>query len=350
MERAGAVLVVVDANIIVMNALLRGDKWDAAREAINAGRLRVVLPATARLEAIGTHRRAHETKVLELKKILRRSSDRAKQAADSLLAVYEQEIADYETLLDARILDIGIEIANEPSHSHIEITERAIARKPPFDERGGGYRDTLLWLTAIEQLDEPPFEHLVLVSDDAIFTKQAKSLASELHDEAQAELLVPRRIELIDFPGEYEVGDFTLSDTEVEESQIVSAIGSRLRGLDVSRWSPLGVDHALVHVVGGVELLGVSIEVKKRYGTEIFDLQTEAIADIDAQLLIIQDVDGDDVDFSEVAARWDLQLRWRGKTVGNRRRLSDDDMLEVLGVTERRPSTVLNPADGAPRE
>lgn len=328
-------LVVIDANIVVKNPLLRGDKWVAASDAIQADRLRLALPETARLEAVGAFRRSHETKLLELKRILRRSSNRAKKAAQALQAVYEQEIDEYETILGARLAQLGIEIASVPSHSHAELTERAIRRIPPFDEGGGGYRDTLLWLSALDQLDEPPFDNLVLISDDGIFTKSTDSLAGELLEEFGATLRVVRRIEQLDFPGEYEDGDFTLADTSVETTHIVEAISGGLQGWDISRWSPSGVDHATVHLVGSVNLVDQSVDVRKRYGSDVYEIQAEATADVDARILIIHDVDGDDVDFSEMSARWDLHLRWRGKTVGRRRRLSEDDAIEVFDLDER---------------
>ena len=206
---------------------------------------------------------------------------------------------------------------------------------PPFDEDGGGYRDTLLWLSALEQLDGPPFDDLVLVSDDGIFTKSTDLLAGELLQDFGASLRVVRRIEQLDFPGEYDEGEFTLADTDVETTRIVDAISAGLQGWDISRWSPPGVDHATVHVVGSVNLGDRSVEVRKRYGTDVYELQAEATADVDARILIIHDVNGDDVDFSEMSARWNLRLRWRGKTVGDELRLSEDDTIEVFDLDER---------------
>lgn len=37
-----------------------------------------------------------------------------------------------------------------PEVSHVEIVRRAVSRHPPFDSKGGGYRDTLVWLRALE--------------------------------------------------------------------------------------------------------------------------------------------------------------------------------------------------------
>lgn len=330
-------LVVVDANIVVKNPRLQGDKWDAARDAIRADRLRLVLPETARLEAVGAFHRAHETKILELKRILRRSSGRARDAAQGLQAVYQQEIDEYETILSSRLTELGIEIANVPSHSHTELTQRAIGRMPPFDEDGGGYRDTLLWLSALEQLDEPPFDNLVLVSDDGIFSKSTDVLAGELRQDFGAALRVVRRIEQLDFPGEYDEGEFSLEDTSVETTHIVNAIIAGLQGSDISRWSPPGVDHATVHVVGSVNLADPSVEVRKQYGRDVYELYAEATADVDARILIIHDGDGDgdDLDFSEMSARWDLHLRWRGKTAGSRLQLSEEHAIEVFDLDER---------------
>lgn len=336
-------LVIIDANIIMKDALLRDRKWEIARNAIDAGRLRLVLPETARLEAIGGYRRDHEEKIREVKRIIRKSTSRAKAAAEALLQVYAEEVDIYESILNDRLREIGFDMPKPPERSHLELTERAVNRLPPFDESGGGYRDSLLWLTAIEQVEEPPFENLILVSDDTVFTKRSHDLAEELRLETGAELTVMRSIAALEFPGEYESGDFDLSSLDVDTLDIVDMIKDGLQGMDISRWSPPGPDHAEVKQVDRVELLLETANVKKRYGSDIYEISIEANADVDAMVLVIQDGYGDEVDFIQMSARWDLRVRWRGETEGDNAWLNHDSVIEVLGLDERRRPALMSP-------
>ncbi|WP_066042309.1 PIN domain-containing protein [Herbiconiux solani] len=329
-------LVIVDANVIMKDAILRDRKWRVAKDAVDADRLRLVLPEVARLEAIGGYRRDHEDKIRQVKGVIRKSTNRAKAAAESLLRVYADEVDQYESILNTRLHEIGFLIAEPPDRTHIDMTERAINRLAPFDESGGGYRDTLLWLTALEQVDEPPFENLVLVSDDSVFTKRSSDLTAELRRETGAELTVLRSFASLELPGEYESGQFDFSSLHIHPMEIETLIKDGLPGLNITRWSPPGPDHADVRRVGRVDLLDQTADVKKRYGSEIYELSVEAIADIDAAILIIDEGFGDDVDFSEMSARWNLHVRWRGETAGHETRIIGEGTVEVLGLEERR--------------
>ncbi|POH64403.1 hypothetical protein C3B61_13225 [Cryobacterium zongtaii] len=333
-------LVVVDANIIMKDAILRDRKWEVAKDAIDANRLRLILPEIARLEAIGGYRRDHEEKIRQVKSLIRKSTNRAKDAAVALLQVYVDEIDAYESILDARLAEIGFETPEPPDNTHLELTERAVNRQPPFDKDGGGYRDTLLWLTALEQLAEPPFDNLTLVSDDGIFTKGIRDLTEELSRETGAKLTVVRSLASIEFPGEYESGDFDLYSFDIDDLDFVNLIEHRLLGKEISRWSPPGPDHAEVQLVGRVDLLTETVDVKKRYGSDVYEVSIDAIADIDALVLVINDGYGDEVDVSQMSARWNLHVRWRGETESEngRTKLVDEGMVEVLGLEERRKS------------
>jgi predicted nucleic acid-binding protein len=329
------VLVIVDANIIMKDTILRHRKWKSAQDAIAAERLRLILPEVARLEAIGGYRRDHEEKIRQVKSVIRKSTDRAKKAAEALLQVYAEEIDAYEAILDARLLEIGFEIPEPTEHAHLYLTERAVNRRPPFDENGGGYRDTLLWLTALEQVEEAPFSNLLLVSDDGVFTRRSRDLAEELRRETGAELTIARSIANVEFPGEYEDGDFDLSSLDLDTFGIVELITDGLPGKDISRWSPPALDHAEIKHVGRVDLQMETVDVKKRYGSEIYELSIEATADIDAEVLIIHDATGDEVDFSQMSARWDVRVRWRGVIEGYGTGIIDEG-IEVLGLDERK--------------
>jgi hypothetical protein len=331
-------LVIVDANIIMKDAILRERKWKFARDAIDAHRLRLVLPEVSRLESIGGYRRDHEEKIRQIKSVIRKSTNRAKKAAEALLEVYTEEIDSYEVILNNRLREIGFEIPEPPEHKHVELVERAVNRLPPFDENGGGYRDTLVWLTALEQIGEPPFDNLILVSDDGMFTTRRTELNGELCRQTGGNLIVVRSIANVEFPGEYESGEFNLSSLDIDIFDIADAIEQGLPGMDISRWSPPGPDHAEVRRVGRVDLLMETVKIKKRYGSNIYEITVEAIADIDAEVLVIHDGYGDEVDFSQMSARWNLHVMWRGDTEDDSIGVSDGGEIEVLALDERRNS------------
>ncbi|MGN7969309.1 PIN domain-containing protein [Microbacterium sp. 22296] len=329
-------LVVVDANILMKDWFLRDRKWDAASAAIKAGRLRLVLPSVARLEVIGGYRRHVEDKVKQVASALRKSSPKARRAAEALLAVYTAEEQGYPAALDARLREVGFEIARPADEDHLAIVQRAVDRVAPFDERGEGYRDTLIWLTALDQLEDDPFHRLTFLSDDAIFTKRQNELREELQClNAEGDLTVLRSLTGIEFPGEYEDGPFDLSRLGFGLDAIEDAIAEALTGADITPWTPPGPDYADVSRVNAVSLAESGVIVRKRYGENVFDLTVEATADIDADVLIIRVASDGELEARNTTARWNLNLRWHGETEPYGRRLSDIGTFEMTSIEER---------------
>jgi hypothetical protein len=327
-----SMLVVLDANILIKDPILRNPKWSAAKDAIAADRLRIVLPEVARLEVIAGYHREHEEKVERIKSVLRKSTKRAKEAALPLLSVYSAEIEAYESILWSRIRDIGIDVAAPPDHDHLSITNRAVARQAPFDLTGGGYRDTLVWLTAIEQIDEPPFNDLTLASDDDIFTVRVADLAAELRVENDAELTVVRSLARIEFPDEYDSAPYDLTDIDNGIEDIEFLLKEALPGLDITPWSPPGPDYAEVRAVKRVHIDPETIQVKKRYEVDIYEVGLEAVADVEAKVLVIHGGAGQDGDFTQMSATWRLRLSWHGVTQGYRNKVEDAGSIEVISL------------------
>ncbi len=308
--------VVIDTNVILRDPLLRDHKWQVAKHAVEGKRLQLVLPEVVRLEAIGGFRRSHDVKISAIKRELRKSSGRAKDAAKALLQVYAEEVDQYEAVLDARLREIGFQLAAPPESPHLEVTQRAVSRIAPFDENGGGYRDTLIWLTALEQIQDSQYDDLILISDDTVFTNRRSELQDELSDECDGQLVVLKAVSALEFPGEYESGSFSISDIPIEEWEVARQMSMALQDMDITRWSPPGPDHAVVQMVKSIDLLPDSLQVKKRYGSDLFEVQAEAMADVEAKVLII-DFGYDDVDdVRELSAEWKLHVRWQATVEG----------------------------------
>lgn len=107
-------LVVLDANVIVKNPLLRGGKWDSASTAVNEGRLRLVVPESVRLEAVGVFERGHQQRIRDLNQLLKRSSADARAAAAALRSIYENEASTYATRLSSRLHSLGATVVDPP--------------------------------------------------------------------------------------------------------------------------------------------------------------------------------------------------------------------------------------------
>nr|WP_258067637.1 PIN domain-containing protein [Pseudoclavibacter sp. RFBI5] len=326
----------MDANIVVKDALLRSRKWSTAQEAVSAERLRLVLPEVARLEAVGGYQRSRESNIAQIRKVIRKSTRSAREAASGLLSVYSDEMNVYEDALNARLVEIGFEVRSPPEVTHLEVTKRAISRLAPFNESGGGYRDTLVWLTALDQVQDAPFDDLILVSEDSIFSKHTVELAEELRQQTGASLTVASAIDHVDFPGEFEEEGLNLVALGLSRSEVADRIREVLDARDVSRWSPVGIDHATVGKVREVHFIEGGELVKKRYGLDVFEVVMRALVDVEVEIIIIHDVHGEEVDYSRLSANWNLDVEWRAEFDLARHKFSGDDVGEadVLGVIE----------------
>jgi len=87
--------------------------------------------------------------------------------------------------LRKEILSCGGRIAPVPNVSHVELVRRSLDHRRPFDGSDRGYRDALLWHTALELLRER--HSVVLVSNDkAAFV--ADGATEQLHLDLASEL------------------------------------------------------------------------------------------------------------------------------------------------------------------
>ncbi|MCS3442451.1 PIN domain-containing protein [Microbacterium phyllosphaerae] len=86
---------------------------------------------------------------------------------------------------------LGISVLPWPTVDHSSLVARATSRRPPFDDKGGGYRDSLVWESALQLARDG--RDVVLVSNDKAFSDGdtlAQALAEELVD-------LPGTVELV---------------------------------------------------------------------------------------------------------------------------------------------------------
>jgi PIN domain len=84
----------------------------------------------------------------------------------------------YQEQLVERPENLGIEFLPWPETPHEEIVKRATERRPPFDEAGSGYRDTLVWMSCLALAGAG--RTVFLVSQDRDFAGRDLDLAGAL--------------------------------------------------------------------------------------------------------------------------------------------------------------------------
>jgi hypothetical protein len=176
---ARGVYVVLDATEIHRDWFLVGLEFQLLRFLIRQAGIRAVVPTSVLMEVVANHDREYARARRQLTKVaegLRRVAGRGALPAPQLW-----DESAYEDRLVERLENLGIELLPWPETPHEEIVKRATERRPPFDEAGSGYRDTLVWMSclALARAGRTVF----LVSQDKDFAGRDLDLAGALIEE-----------------------------------------------------------------------------------------------------------------------------------------------------------------------
>lgn len=204
-------VVVLDANELQRDWLCTGPKYQLIRHRPFYPPIEVCVPAAVIEELVANHARAASEAQASLeaaeRKLGRLGVKTSVAAGDSL---------DYRSYLLSRFDEVlGITVLEWPTVSHRELVARAVSRTPPFDARGSGYRDALIWTDVLKLAASG--RHVVLVSHDGAFadsggTGLAAPLAAEVRD-------LPGRVELI-----REFGQWLLSQVPWQVADLGDAV------------------------------------------------------------------------------------------------------------------------------
>ncbi len=158
---------ILDANVIVSDPLLRGSTWPQLADAISGGRVEVILPHLALDEAVAAYRRLREAKAVEIQAVGRRASQRVQKHLDRAVVSVRKEAKRYPKLLSAALAEVGVTLWDAPKVSHSDVAQRAIDRRRPFDDTGSGYRDALHWMSVLEIVEDRNDESdIIFISAD----------------------------------------------------------------------------------------------------------------------------------------------------------------------------------------
>lgn len=179
-------IVILDANVIVSDPLLRGSIWPQLADAISGDRIEVLLPRLALEEAIATYQRLREAKAVEIQAVGRRASREVQKHLERAVASALKEGKRYPKLISKSLSAVGVTILETPRDSHLDVARRAINRRRPFDDAGSGYRDALHWMSVLEVVDDRYEEHdIVFVSAD----RRAFGASGKSNDQLHPHLL-----------------------------------------------------------------------------------------------------------------------------------------------------------------
>lgn len=172
--------VVLDATEIHRDWFLSGLEFPLLRYLSRSHRIDPVVPASVFAEVVANHERHYAR---ARRAIMKASTEfrRVGGVASGFSFPLPDNNLDYAVVLKERFESLWIEVAPPPNTPHEEIVARAVSRKPPFNESGSGYRDTLTWMTCLELAKEG--RDVFFVSQDKDFAGGNLELAPELEAE-----------------------------------------------------------------------------------------------------------------------------------------------------------------------
>jgi hypothetical protein len=175
-----AVKLVVDANTLSSDHYLGGPSFTVIANEIADGHLEVIVSEVAVIETVGNYRRSIGDAHTHLEKFSAKCKRLLPETSKvEALDTYLDDLAEaYEETLRRTLDELGARIEPIPDVDHVELVERAVQRRRPYDSSGNGYRDTLIWKTILVVAEEG--DDIVFVTNDNDFTIEEAG-ARKLH-------------------------------------------------------------------------------------------------------------------------------------------------------------------------
>lgn len=159
--------VIIDTNVWDRSRAGTTSAWKRLRRLSRDGEVRVVIPAVVRLEIERHIRRARRKGLKAITDAVRQElvhSDpglamQISEAADANSDVEDIVSTHFESLTTDRIV-----FPDFPAVSHRTLVGMDLAELQPFDSKGRGYRDALIWHTVLAEATR--HDELVLITED----------------------------------------------------------------------------------------------------------------------------------------------------------------------------------------
>lgn len=179
--------VVVDTNMIVASPRLNSGSWRALFSAARSGVVTIYVPEVCLIEAEGWMRREADIRLRQFVKAAHQMEHLGVRTFNGDNGIAEvrrlsSEVAEgYDSYLRKRLRDVST-VMDLPDVPHEDLVRRAVDRRLPFQEKGTGYRDALIWESVCHLAAEGPVTLLTSnVKDFGDGSTLAVDLVNDLH-------------------------------------------------------------------------------------------------------------------------------------------------------------------------
>lgn len=307
----------LDANVIVGNPLLRGRLWDAVADAVVSDALDLYVSELAVEEVSARYRDAAAVRERTLEKNLKSWPPESRALITNAIKASRDFAAGYEQLLRDRLEEMGAEVVDYPEVDHRDIARRAIARTAPFDGEGNGYRDALHWYTFVDLLltKEPEDPYAFLMSGDkrAFGPRRHAELLAEVEElDAGWEVGFLQSISEFEVPGQFLDEDGDLGNAQ--ESQLFAAINDALQAGGMPKdfthvlADRASFDAAEISEVLSMDVIVDRVQIERRSGDLWINYSAQATCLIELESLEV--VNENDREYATIrdSAVWNLSL------------------------------------------
>ena len=162
--------IILDASAIIAEDFGRSVRFRTLLAASKALDYEVIVPSLAIAETVGKFHREIGKEDNSVRRVLGQLSKLLGRRIDPTVVGIDpgSESESFKSALESRLQYSEVIILSYPDVAHEDIAERAISRRRPFDQNGSGYRDTLIWLSALKLAGETGGQ-IILVSEDGDF-------------------------------------------------------------------------------------------------------------------------------------------------------------------------------------
>lgn len=177
--------VVLDTSIFCRDFLLRGKAFRILLDSLKCVPARLCVPEIVLDEVVTKYSEVLREQVQASATAQHRLNKLLLDAPSTEVAQLDEgaTVRSYEAHLRDRLLEAGAKLLPYPNEPHKRVVQHALLRKKPFNKKGAGYRDYLIWITLRTEMYFAPEETVVLVTGNTLDFCDGSGLAESLADE-----------------------------------------------------------------------------------------------------------------------------------------------------------------------
>ena len=176
--------VVLDANIIVSEGFGNSALFRFFLSSSELTGYRAFVPKPVIEEVVGQYRQRLDSGIKKVETETKKLSDLLNRPLLLPTADLQQEVTRFTNELELMLIESNCTLLDYPDIPHEDIVWRAIARRRPFDNKGSGYRDTLVWQSVLDLADRAD-SRVALLAADKDFQDEEGTLHPDLGEDLE---------------------------------------------------------------------------------------------------------------------------------------------------------------------